>query len=429
MNLKVSATYTDTQGSGKSATKTADNAVVATPEGELPVGGTATGQIQGGQDANGDDVRDFRDYFELTGMTSGETYEITLVSSDAESYHFTGVSYYGRAHRLTHETMGDFQSAGFTPGRGHILFTPTNPNRQYSIGVQGHSSGNHEYTVRLFKPAEDDHSAATSGAAEDGSFGSGKIERLYDIDWHGTANLSGSTQYLVALSGAGSDPLYDPVIHGVYDPSGNLIADTSDTSSGLGKSSALVFTPESPGRYYIAVRANVRPWVPPGAPDPTGRGHTGSYSLTVDIINEPDNHHGRTTMRLGTANTPMMLDQEYSQEFELEHREDVEYIKVSVQEDRVYEIYVHGVLDSFPSMSVFKQQDANGPFYPSIPEVACWTTWHRVFATPEDFSPSTYNDYVVKLTAGPRGAGTGTVTIKLIDNDADNYRSYRNRCP
>ena len=391
--------------------------------GDLPVGGTATEYTQGGED-----VRDVADYFELTGMTTGETYEITLVSSDAESYHFTGVTFYGPVDHLSHQTMGDFQSEGFTPGRRHILFTPTHANKRYFIGVVGHSSADHEYTLRLFKPAADDHPAAASGAAEGDSFGSGRIERLYDIDWHRTANLSGSTQYLVALSGAGSDPLYDPVIHGVYDPSGNLIADTSDTSSGLGKSSALVFTPESPGRYYIAVRSNALPWIPPGAPDPTGRGHTGSYSLTVDIINEPDNHHGRTTMRLGTANTPLVLDQEYSQEFELEHREDVEYIKVSVQEDRVYEIYVHGVADSFPSMSVFKQQDANGPFYPSIPVVACWTTWHRVFATPEDFG-ATYKDYVVKLTAGPRGAGTGTVTIKLIDNDAGNAGSYRDRCP
>ena len=136
-------------------------------------------------------------------------------------------------------------------------------------------------------------------------------------------------------------------------------------------------------------------------------------------------------MRLGTANTPLVLYQEYRQEFALEHRDDHEYIKVSVQEDKVYEIYVHGVRDGFPIMSVFTQQDANQPFYPSIPEAACWTTWHRVFATPEDFIPSTtsYKDYLVKLTAGPSGAGTGTVTIKLIDNDASNYRSYRDRCP
>ena len=91
---------------------------------------------------------------------------------------------------------------------------------------------------------------------------------------------------------------------------------------------------------------------------------------------------------------------------------------------------MHGVRDGFPSMSVFTQQDANQAFYPSIPNAACWTTWHRVFATPEDFSPSSaaYKDYVVKLTASARGAGTGTVTIKLIDNDADNYRTYRDRC-
>ena len=439
--LRARATYTDTLGSGRSAEQVTSGPVMPDPfegvvqfypwkdAGDLPVGGSATGHIQGGKDADGEDVRDEVDYFELTGLTAGETHQITLVSSDAQSYHFTGVTYYGPASHLNHQTMGDFQSTGFTPGRRHILFTPTDANKRYFIGVKGHSSADHEYTLSLFKPAADDYSAGTSGAAEDDSFGSGKIERLYDIDWHRTANLSGSTQYLVALSGAGSDPLYDPVIHGVYDPSGNLIPDTSDTSSGLGKSSALVFTPESPGRYYVAVRSNALPWVPPGAPDPTGRGHTGSYSLTVGIINEPDNHHGRTTMRLGTANTPLALNQGYSQEFELEHKEDVEYIKVSVQENRVYEIYVHGVWDSFPSMSVFTQQDASGPFYPSIPESACWTTWHRVFATPESFSPSTYNDYVVKLTAGPRGAGTGTVTIKLIDNEAGNYRSHRDRCP
>ena len=56
-----------------------------------------------------------------------------------------------------------------------------------------------------------------------------------------------------------------------------------------------------------------------------------------------------------------------------------------------------------PSMSVFKQQDANGPFYPSIPVVACWTTWHRVFATPEDFGATYkyYNDALsYKVTRG-----------------------------
>ena len=94
-------------------------------------------------------------------------------------------------------------------------------------------------------------------------------------------------------------------------------------------------------------------------------------------------------MRLGTANTPLVLNQEYSQEFALEHRGDQEYIKVSVQENKVYEIYVDGVRDGFPSMSVFTQQDANQSFYPSIPEAACWTTWHRVFATPGDVVPFT----------------------------------------
>ena len=433
--LRVQATYTDTLGSGRSAERVTSGPVITDPfegvvqfypwndAGDLPVGGSATGQIQGGPAA--DDMRDVADYFELTGLTSGETYQITIVSSQAESYHFTGITYYGPSANLYQETMGDFQHSGFTPGRRHILFTPNNTTKQYFIGIKGSSSADHEYTVRLFKPTEDDYEASTAGAAADGSFGSGNIERLYDVDWHRTSNLSGSTKYLVTLTGAGEDPLYNPVIDGIYDPSGNLIADTSDTNSGPGNDSALVFTPESPGRYYIAVRGNVQPWLTGGADDPTGRGHTGSYTLTIGTVSDPDNSQGTTTMRLGTTDTPLVLDQEYSQEFALEHREDQEYIKVSLEEDKIYEIYVHGVSEGFPSISVHGQQDADAP------TTACSTSWHLVFATPEDFSPSTatYKDYAIKLSAGHSGAGTGTVTIKLIDNDAGNYRSYSDHCP
>ena len=433
--LRVQATYTDTLGSGRSAERVTSGPVITDPfegvvqfhpwndAGDLPVGGSATGQIQGGQAS--DDVRDVADYFELTGLTSGETYQITLTSNQAKNYHFTGITYYGPFDHLHQETMGDFQHAGFTPGRRHILFTPNHSMKRYFIGIKGSSSADHEYTVRLFKPTEDDYEASTSGAAEDDSFGSGKIERLYDVDWHRTSNLSGSTKYLVKLSGAGDDPLHNPVIDGIYDPNGILIADTSDVSSGPRNDSALVFTPDSPGRYYIAVRGNVQPWVTGGADDPTGRGHTGSYTLTIGTVSDPDNSQGTTTMRLGTTDTPLVLDQEYSQEFALEHRDDQEYIKVSLEEDKIYEIYVHGVSEGFPSISVHGQQDADAP------TTACSTSWHRVFATPEDFSPSTatYKDYAVKLSASQTGAGTGTVTIKLIDNDAANHRSYSDRCP
>ena len=40
-------------------------------------------------------MRDVADYFELTDLTSGETYQVTLTSNQAESYHFTGITYYG----------------------------------------------------------------------------------------------------------------------------------------------------------------------------------------------------------------------------------------------------------------------------------------------------------------------------------------------
>ena len=83
--------------------------------GDLPVGGSATGHIQEGVDADGEDVRDEIDYFELTGLTGGETHQITLVSRGAESYHFTGVTYYGPASHLHPPDDGRFPENNFLP--------------------------------------------------------------------------------------------------------------------------------------------------------------------------------------------------------------------------------------------------------------------------------------------------------------------------
>jgi hypothetical protein len=154
------------------------------------------------------------------------------------------------------------------------------------------------------------------------------------------------------------------------------------------------------------------PWVVSNAYDPTGRGHTGSYTLTVGANNDPDNDQSRTTMRLGTANAALTLDQEYSLEFALEHREDAEYVKVSLQENRVYEVFLQNLRESAATVVV-----------PNTSRM-CRTNDHHVFYTPDEFDSSAdYKDYIVKLTAGYSGAGTGTVTIKLISDNPQEFMS------
>ena len=120
-----------------------------------------------------------------------------------------------------------------TPLR-QALFTPSNSSR-YFVSIRGvFATRDIDYTVALVEPAPDDIPASTSTPAE-GNSSNGVIEKLYDVDWHRTDNLSAGTEYVVYLKGADANGLFDPFIVGIYNPQGDLIEGNSDNRRGIGK--------------------------------------------------------------------------------------------------------------------------------------------------------------------------------------------------
>ena len=288
--------------------------------GDLAVGGTQTGVIQGGFDANGRYVNDVIDYFELTGMTAGATYQLNLREPGAGGGHIVGF-YTTDGAGLYFESRGDMQNDGYGSAQlRQALFTPSSSGGRHFVSIRGvFATQDVNYTVALVAPAADDIPDSVSTAAEGATFGSGVIEKLYDVDWHRTNNLSSSTQYLVYLKGAAANGLFDPYIVGVYDPQGNLIAGTSDNWRGIGRDASVLFTPPSYGRYYIAVSSAPEPFRPRITRDSTGKGHTGAYVLAVTTPSgDASNYRGSTTQRMGPSGGIATMNQEYTFDCALE---------------------------------------------------------------------------------------------------------------
>ena len=113
---------------------------------------------------------------------------------------------------------------------------------------------------------------ATSCSVTVGGSASGEIERDPDVDWFSMV-LDPGVAYTIYVDvddgGTGEGELADPRITGVYDSSGTLVADSSDTDSGAAKDSLLTFehSEAAAATYYVAVarqsgdKGTYRVWV------------------------------------------------------------------------------------------------------------------------------------------------------------------------
>ena len=97
---------------------------------------------------------------------------------------------------------------------------------------------------------------ATSCSVTVGGSASGEIESDPDVDWFSMV-LDPGVAYTIYVDagGTGEGELADPRITGVYDSSGTLVADSSDTDSGAAKDSLLTFehSEAAAATYYVAV--------------------------------------------------------------------------------------------------------------------------------------------------------------------------------
>ena len=122
-----------------------------TDSGDLAVGGTQTGVIQGGFLANGRYIRDVPEFFELTGMNAGTTYEVNLSGpgygvSDIMGFYTIDTDGGG----LFFKSRGDGQPDVYTSAQiRHVLFTPSSADRIF-MGITGaFAAENLTYTVAL----------------------------------------------------------------------------------------------------------------------------------------------------------------------------------------------------------------------------------------------------------------------------------------
>jgi methionine-rich copper-binding protein CopC len=150
-----------------------------------------------------------------------------------------------------------------------VLFTPTTTGT-YTIEASAFGTGTGTY--RLFV-RQDDIKSTYEGSGAFGlvtvdSFGTtGLIDYGDDQDLYRVA-LTAGVQYYIDLEGSPTvqGTLVNPFLRGVYNPSGVLLAATTDDDSGVGANARLVFTPTLTGTFTVAAGTT---------------GGLGSYKLAV----------------------------------------------------------------------------------------------------------------------------------------------------
>ena len=135
-----------------------------------------------------------------------------------------------------------------------LSYTPTAPGTFY-IEVKDNAGGTGTYTVVVGVGDACAASVSTACTVEADSAAEGTIGEASDVDWFKATALAADVPYTlyVAPRGAAVDDLEDPKLKGVYDSTGVRIAGTTDSDSGAGQDSYVVFTPDAADTFYVAV--------------------------------------------------------------------------------------------------------------------------------------------------------------------------------
>ena len=223
--------------------------------GAVDVGGSVSGHLELWHD---------RDWFAVE-LEAGRFYSITLKSS------WTGDNpLYDPVLRAIYDTDGNrVASAGGHWGGDRIAtFAPVDGGTYYvEAGGGGDDEGTYTLSVTdVTHRISDDFEAGTgtTGRVAVGGSATGEIDYIGDRDWFAVELMAGNTYRFDQEHPP--NVLYDPILRGIHDADGDLIAGTKDSSGSLGDS-RVFFTPEDTGTYYVAAGA---------AADTTG-----SYTLSV----------------------------------------------------------------------------------------------------------------------------------------------------
>ena len=287
--------------------------------GTVSVGGSATGEITLFDDGQRD-----HDWFAVT-LQAGTTYRIHVKGADTGDGTLAYpvlVGVYDAAGELIGGT-GD-HNAGV--GRNSLkLFTP-DADGTYYVAARAGGTATGTYTVAVDEVTGDDYSASTgtTGTVAVGDEATGEIgpevNSQPDHDWFAVTLEAGKT-YRIDVKGYSTDDgtLRNPILAGVYDASGALIAGTGNDGGGTGRNSLKLFTPDATGTYYVAARG--------------GDDATGTYTVAV---NEVTDDFLASTATTGTVAV------DGSATGELESYGDEDWFAVTLQAGKAYRIHVKG---------------------------------------------------------------------------------------
>ena len=152
------------------------------------------------------------------------------------------------------------------------------------------------------EPAGADLAADTTTTGEiavGGELGRATRQTRQDVDWF-RVSLTADQTYTVDLLGSNATgcTLIDPVLQGVHDPHGQLIAGTWRGDGGTGLNSRLTFTPARSGVHYVAAA---------GAFENDYIG-TGTYAVAVTAGSTSDDAALRSTGCGGVPSAPSGVD-------------------------------------------------------------------------------------------------------------------------
>ena len=349
--------------------------------GAVAVGGTATGEVE-----LGDDV----DWFAVT-LEAGKVYTFNLKGAATgdgtlSDPYLSGI-YDADGDRIS--GTADYDSGAGNNSR--VVFAATEDATYYvSARADGSPTGTYTLSVRDVT-VPDDFTAGTDTAgavAVDGS-ATGKIELGGDHDWF-AVTLEAGKSYRFDLGGSSTNAgsLSDPYLRGIYDADGNWISGTSNDDGGAGNNSRVTFTATEDATYYVSVKS-----VSPSK--------EGTYTLSVRDLTD-DFTAGTDTAGAVTVGG--------SATGEIETRGDHDWFAVTLEAGKIYLFDLEGSPTDAGSLSnpyLRGIHDADGDLIAGTKNNNGGTGYNsRVgFTATED---ATY--YV---SAGALGYRTGTYTLSV----------------
>jgi len=216
--------------------------------GSVGLGGSSTGSIE----TSGD-----QDWFSVS-LQAGRVYQVDLEGAATSGGtlsdpFFRGL--YDSSGALIASTSNDDGGSGLN---SQASFTAASTGTFFlAAGAYGNGTGTYKISIADVGGTDDFRAdIGTVGTISIDGSATGNIETASDQDWFKVRLTAGDT-YQINLEGSATtgETLSDPLLAGVYDASGALVAGTTNDDGGTGLNSQIDFAPTTTGDYFISASA------------------------------------------------------------------------------------------------------------------------------------------------------------------------------